>query len=185
MEKNKQYIIFFVIIGFLLILAFILVTAPSSFALNATPATPKEAWQSIPFTDVKTGNSQTLKDLLGKPVIVQAFIVTCPICTRQQEEINRLQEEQGMKSFTFVALDIDPSEREEAIRAHVERNGFTGIYAASPPDLTRALYDEFGPDIITPSSAPVILLCPGGQKTKLPTGIKSATFLKEALETTC
>jgi thiol-disulfide isomerase/thioredoxin len=185
MERNKQYIIFFVIIGFLLILAFILVTAPSSFALNETRATPKDAWQSIPFTDVKTGNSQTLEDLSKKPVIIQAFTVTCPICTRQQEEINRLQEEQGVEPFTFVALDIDPSERDDAIRAHVERNGFRGIYAASPPDLTRALYDEFGPDIITPSSAPVILLCPGGQKTKLPAGIKSATFLKEALETNC
>ncbi|MDD1718256.1 MAG: hypothetical protein LUO88_04190, partial [Methanoregulaceae archaeon] len=88
--------------------------------------------------------------------------------------------EEGM-DFRFVALDIDPNEDEALVRDHLARNNLSGYYAVAPLETTASLLREFGSDIITPSSAPVVLVCPGGSASKLPSGVKEAASLKRAI----
>ncbi|MDD1713047.1 MAG: redoxin family protein [Methanoregulaceae archaeon] len=187
MGKNTQYAIIFSIIA-VVVIATLLIFFPSaqpSNTLEVSGPAADTSWQSMQFRDALSGETHTIREYSGRPVIIQTFTISCPICTRQQQEIVSLRKELGVDAFTFVALDIDPDEQEKAITAHVLKNGFNGTYAASPVDLSRALLDQFGPEIISPSSAPIILVCGDGSSLKLPPGIKTAGSLKEALEKVC
>jgi hypothetical protein len=187
MGKNTQYAIIFAIIA-VVVIASVLIFFPPARPFDASEISGPVAdtsWQSMPFRDALSGETHTIDDYSGRPVIIQTFTITCPICTRQQQEIISLRKELGIDAFTYVALDIDPDEQEEAIRGHVLRNGFTGTYAASPVPLSRALLNQFGPEIISPASAPIILVCRDGSSVKLPPGIKTAGYLEEALDKVC
>lgn len=188
MGKNTQYVIIFAVIAVVAVAASVLILFPPAQPFNASgisgPVTDT-SWQSMPFYDVLSGDTHMIRDYSGRPVIIQTFTIACPICTRQQQEIINLRKELGADTFTYVALDIDPDEQEEAIRGHVQRNGFNGTYAASPVPLSRALLDQFGPEIISPASAPIILVCRDGTSVKLPAGIKTAGYLREALDKVC
>lgn len=172
----------------IVIIAGIMVLYPPSRSFTASDVSvhsPASPWQSIPFRDAVTGENHTVGEFAGRPVIIQAFTIVCPICTRQQQEITSLKKTLGADAFTYIALDIDPAEMDDAIRGHVQRNGFDGIYAVSPVPLTRALLDQFGPEIISPASAPTIIVCRNGTSVKLPSGIKTSGYLKEALDAAC
>jgi hypothetical protein len=187
MGKNTQYAIILAIMA-VVVIASVLVFFPPAQPFHAPEVSGPAAdasWQSMPFRDALSGETHTIRDYSGRPVIIQTFTITCPICTRQQQEIINLRKELGVGAFTYVALDIDPDEKEDAIRGHVLRNGFNGIYAASPVTLSRALLDQFGPEIISPASAPIVLVCRNGDSVKLPPGIKTSGYLKEALDKVC
>ena len=80
-----------------------------------------------------------------------------------------------------MALDIDPNEDEAIVRDHLARNNLSGYYAVAPLEMTASLIRDFGSDIITPSSAPVVLVCPAGDAIHLPSGVKEAASLKRAI----
>ncbi|MDF1541873.1 MAG: hypothetical protein RQ731_09960 [Anaerosomatales bacterium] len=78
-----------------------------------------------------------------------------------------------------VSLDIDANENEEAVREHIERNGFEGYFAISPSVLTQALVDEYGTFIITPPLSPKILVNTDQTEAEaLERGVKSAEELQ-------
>lgn len=166
------------------VVAFVLVTgclATQGSAGTAVPASRERAidWRTTSLHDVSTGANFTIEDFQGVPVLIQAFTVWCPICTSQQHEVMRLRDE-GV-DFRFVALDIDPNEDESLVRDHLARNNLSGSYAVAPIEATASLVREFGSDMITPSSAPVVLVCPGGLASKLPAGVKAVASLKRAI----
>jgi hypothetical protein len=156
-------------------------TTPGNQATETGTSLQGEAWHHYPLTDVVTGSQFNVGEMHGQPVLVFTFTLSCPICTRQQQEILRLSRMPGM-SFQAVGLDIDPNENAAALKANVESNGFYGHYALSPVDNTQMLVDKFGVRVITPASAPVILVTPDGTAQMLPTGIKSAEDLQRILQ---
>jgi len=172
----------------------VLLVAATAFSgcTSTVPATPGnqanetmtslqgEAWHHYPLTDVVTGTPFNVGGMRGEPVLVFTFTLSCPICTRQQQEILRLSRMPGV-SFQAVGLDIDPNENPAALKASVETNGYYGHYALSPADNTQMLVDCFGVQAITPSSAPVILVTPEGTAQMLPAGIKSAEDLRDLI----
>ena len=100
------------------------------------------------------------------------------MCRRQLSETTKLLE--LTDDVIVVALDIDANEDEAAVRAHIERNGFKGYFAISPPELTSALVDEYGTFIITPPLSPKILVDAGQSEAQvLERGVKSAEDLLE------
>ncbi|MBP1928758.1 hypothetical protein J2741_001305 [Methanolinea mesophila] len=139
-----------------------------------------EAWHHYALTDVVSGTQFNVGGMRGEPVLVFTFTLSCPICTRQQQEILRLSQMPDV-SFQAVGLDIDPNEKAADLKANVEANGYYGYYALSPVDATQMLVDCFGVQVITPSSAPVILVTPDGTAQMLPAGIKSAESLRELI----
>ncbi|MCU0630321.1 MAG: hypothetical protein MUF37_04115 [Methanoregulaceae archaeon] len=88
-------------------------------------------------------------------------------------------------SFTAVGIDIDPYENEAVVLKHQSGNGFTGLYAVSPPEMTKELTDEFGVGIISPASAPMVLICSNGSVTRLGSGVKSAEVLGQEILARC
>ena len=84
---------------------------------------------------------------------------------------------------TVVGIGTDPNEDADAILAHVEENGYAGTYANAPQELLDALVQEFGPEIITPPTSPVVLISADHSDARLlDRGFKDADTLKAALE---
>ena len=155
--------------------------SPGNQANQTGASLQGEAWHHYLLTDVVTGTQFNVGSMYGQPVLVFTFTLSCPICTRQQQEILRLSRMPGV-SFQAVGLDIDPNENAAALKANVEANGFYGNYALSPVDNTQMLVDCFGMQVITPASAPVILVTPDGTAQMLPAGIKSAEDLRDLIQ---
>lgn len=141
-------------------------------------------WKAIPLRDVSTSSIFTVRDLAGKPLLLFPFTTWCSICTAQQNEIKRLQV-RSPGSFNAVGIDIDPYENDDVVRKHQSDNRYYGMYAVAPPEMTNELTNEFGVDIITPASAPVLLICSNGTVIRFDRGIKSAEVLAQAIRIRC
>ena len=141
-------------------------------------------WMNIELTDVATGNTFTISDFAGKPVLVEFFAVWCPVCTRQQEETKKLEAMDG-HDIVSVAVNIDSGEGEDRVRKHIEENGFDWHYAVARADFGKSLTDDFGLSIVHPPSAPVVLICPDQTVYKLRAGVKSADDLRDSVSEYC
>jgi thiol-disulfide isomerase/thioredoxin len=141
-------------------------------------------WRDIPLRDVVSGESFRISDFEGQTVLLESFAVWCPTCTKQQEEVRKLHEQIG-DGVISISLDVDPNEDENLVREHAIRNGFDWRYAVAPPELTRALIDQFGTAIVAAPSAPMILICRGEEARLLKRGVKRADKLREEIQRGC
>ncbi|MCU0631873.1 MAG: redoxin domain-containing protein [Methanolinea sp.] len=139
-----------------------------------------DAWRTVELQDVQTGEKFSVASLSGKPIILYTFTVSCPICTLQQKEITALKKSLG-ESVVVIGLDIDPKEEVDVLKSHIQKNGFSGYYVLSPPEMTGSLMDHFGPVVVNPASAPVMVICHEGSARLLATGIKSSSSLSSSL----
>jgi len=144
-------------------------------------------WRSFPLTDVSSGEAFKISDFAGKMVLVESFAVWCPVCTKQQQEIKKLHEENenSENEIISISLDTDPNEDEQKVLEAVQERGFTWRFAVSPAELTKLLIDEFGPAIVNAPFAPVILVCENQSARLLGRGSKSAEELKAEIERGC
>ena len=150
-----------------------------------SPSDPIDtSWMNIQLKDVNSGESFTINDFKGTPVLLESFAVWCPLCTKQQTETKKLHEEVG-DSIISVALDTDPNEDESFVKSHAKNNGFNWRYVISPRELTQALVDQYGPGVVSAPSVPVILVCPDQSTRFLSRGIKSAEVLKQEVAKGC
>jgi thiol-disulfide isomerase/thioredoxin len=139
-------------------------------------------WRNIELKDVIQGDYYKISDFSDKPVLLESFAVWCPTCTKQQKEIKKLHSDVG-GDIVSISLNTDVNENEDLILNHAKKNGFTWIYSVSPTDFSQGLINEFGVSVVNAPSAPVILICPGQQKTKLlRSGIKSPDELKSEID---
>ena len=88
-------------------------------------------------------------------------------------------EDQGV---ILVALNTDPNEDESAVRDHVEQYGLEGRFAVAPQEMTDMLVEEYGADIVSVPTAPVVLVSPDQTSGRLlPRGLKSLEELQAEL----
>jgi cytochrome oxidase Cu insertion factor (SCO1/SenC/PrrC family) len=194
MQKNTPFLVIGVLIIVLVAVLFTLIqgarpledspVSTKNMIVSPDNDSIKNTWKDVPLRDVSTASVFNVRELEGKPVLLFCFTTWCSICTAQQNEIKRLQA-LSPGSFTSLGIDVDPYENEDVVRRYQSDNGFPGVYAIAPPELTNELVNEFGMDIITPASAPMILICSNGTVTQLDRGIKSAGFLEQAIRTRC
>ncbi len=149
-------------------------------------ATDEEAaaeWLAIELTDVRTGESFTIAEFAGTPVLLESFAVWCPICTNQQKQVRALHEKVG-DEVVSIALNTDPNEDRAKVAAHLGRHGFDWHYAVAPVELILALKEEFGVGILNAPSAPMVLICPDQNvREMLRRGVKRVNFLEEQVAT--
>lgn len=194
MQKNTPFLVIGVLIIVLVAVLFTLIqgarpledspVSTKNMIVSPDNDSIKNTWKDVPLRDVSTASVFNVRELEGKPVLLFCFTTWCSICTAQQNEIKRLQA-LSPGSFTSLGIDVDPYENEDVVRRYQSDNGFPGVYAIAPPELTNELVNEFGMDIITPASAPMILICSNGTVTQLDRGIKTAGFLEQAIRTRC
>jgi thiol-disulfide isomerase/thioredoxin len=167
--------------GIILALLILIICSAGCTGTDGSPAQESsDTWKTFELTDVRTGTVFSLSSFDDHPVLIQTFTITCPVCMRQQEEITRLHDS-GTVPFVMVGLDIDPNGNSGSLRSYTDRQGYYGLYARSPPEMTRLLADRFGIPVLSPAQAPLILICPDGNATLLPSGIKTTDDLEKAL----
>lgn len=159
---------------------------PTTQSSDSVPSdsTPILNWKTSPLVDVRTEESFTISDFAGKPVLVESFAVWCPVCIKQQQEIQKLHQELG-DSFVSISLDTDPNEDAQKVLEAVLDRGFDWRFAISPAELTKSLIDEFGPAIVNAPIAPIILVCEDQSTRFLGRGTKDVEELKAELERGC
>lgn len=78
-----------------------------------------------------------------------------------------------------MAIAVDENEDAQLIRATWKSRGLTEPVAISPQSLTTALVNEYGPEIVTPPQAPIVLISADQSSARLlPSGLKSESRLK-------
>ena len=77
------------------LLLFLFMFFAAYMAFGDDSATKSTNWHDITLKDVKTGRTFKVADFNGKPIILETFAVWCPICTKQQREIQKLHSEIG------------------------------------------------------------------------------------------
>jgi len=142
---------------------------------------PVENWKSVELTDVITGETFTVAQYAGKPILVESFAVWCPTCTKQQKEIKRVKELRG-EEIIHISIDTDPNEDENKVIRHANDNNFDWHYSVSPSEVTNALIEEFGLTVVNAPSAPVILICEDQSTRLLEKGVKTAEELIQEVE---
>ncbi|NYT06982.1 MAG: TlpA family protein disulfide reductase [Methanomicrobiales archaeon] len=164
--------------GIVLLILLALVMAPGCTTVPGDGT--DDSWRTTELTDVRTGEVFSVSRFADRPVLIQTFTITCPVCMQQQEEITRLEQE-GSIPFIMIGLDIDPNGDAASLLRYAEQRGYAGRYARSPPDMTRSLVDRFGMGVLSPARAPLILVCPDGTAGLLAPGVKSAGDLSRVL----
>jgi hypothetical protein len=137
-------------------------TVPSGGAStpSATPSVAADALLAVTFTDVRSGETFTLAELVASgPVLLEPMAVWCTNCRAQQHEVLRAHES---AAFTSVSLDVDLSESPSELAAYADREGFDWHFAMADADLYRLLQDRFGVAATNPPSTPLIVIEPDG-----------------------
>lgn len=147
---------------------------------------PPIDWKEAELTSIVTGENFKISDFAGKPVLVESFAVWCPVCLRQQEEINELQEQVG-DAVVFVSLDTDPNEDATKIQEYLVKQNyeFDWYFAVAPVEVTQSLIKDFGLMVVNAPSAPVILVCPDQSTRFLDAGVKKVGELEEEITKGC
>ena len=145
-------------------------------AVNAQLELP--AWMDIELEDALSGETFTIRELVGRPILLESFAVWCSICLRQQKEMARLVEMEGDR-IVHIALDTDPNEDLESVREHALSHGFSWYYAVAPIEMTQLLIETFGLTVVNAPRAPVVLIAEDGTAELLPSGVKMAEELLE------
>jgi hypothetical protein len=136
-------------------------------------------WMNSSLTDVMSSEQFQIRDLSSSPVLILAFTIPCPICNEQQREIGRLR--MNLPDLQIVGLAIDPYERPESLKDYVIKNGFSGKYVIATEEVDTSLLKNFGMQALTPSEAPVFIICRAGEVRLLTGGMKPASMLQAAL----
>ena len=95
-----------------------------------------------------------------------------------------LKEKEGI-AIIHISLDTDPNEDETNVKEHIETHGLDWYFTISPIELTNALIEEFGLQVVNAPSAPVVLICEDGSARLLTSGVKSADELLAAIDEGC
>jgi len=137
------------------------------------------AWATIPLTDVRTGETFTLAGSGDRVVFVEPMAVWCSSCRQQQETAREAVAGLDPSRVTWVAIDVDPNETPEMLARFADENEFPFTYAIAGVDLSRALADAFGAQVLSPPSTPVIVIGTDGTVTLTEFGHKSQERIAE------
>lgn len=138
-------------------------------------------WRGMQLKDIRTQNQFTVNEF-DNPVILESFAVWCPLCTKQQVELQKLHE---LMEVVTISVNTDPNEDEQAVLQHIESNRFTGLYAVAPKEFTQSLIDEFGVGVVNAPSVPKILICPDGTTHFMKKGVTLVEQLQSEINTLC
>lgn len=156
--------------------------ADSSAEESADTGAERPDWIEMELRDARTDEKFRIAEYGERYVLVDSFAMWCPVCTEQQREFEAVLAERP-DEVAAVSLNTDPNEGVSGVRDYVERHDFDWPFAVAQPSVTSALVDEFTEVVVNAPAAPVILVCPNGDRRLLERGVKSADTLFDATQT--
>jgi thiol-disulfide isomerase/thioredoxin len=149
-------------------------TDPPATTSSAPPTTVLDlsafpVFMTLPITDVD-GLTFALVDLVGTPVVVEAFATWCPKCRDQLERTNAAAAELGTEAVV-LALSVETDLGAGDVAAYAERNGFSNVrFAVMTPEMLAAMVDALGNSVANPPSTPIVVIDSAGRPGELSTG---------------
>lgn len=143
---------------------------------TTSPATGEPlAWLDMALTDARTGATFKLSDYGEQTVILEMMDPLCYLCRDQLKEVAAALEVVGDKAVA-VSLDIG-GKGETALVRWSDENAATWPVALMPKDFRQALVADFGPQVVTPSGTPIIIIDHSGTPHVTDPGIKKSAML--------
>ena len=168
--------------------AVVSVTAPPLAAsavpdeLAATsPAAALDPWRTAQLTDVRSGETFTIADLAGSVVVIEPMAIWCSNCAQQQKQASKALTALASEDIVYISLDVDPGERETDLAAYADEKGFDWRFVVAGRDLSRALAQAFGDQVLSPPSTPKIIVGADGQVSGPDFGIQDAAAIEAEL----
>lgn len=140
---------------------------------QAAPPAALPAWQTLPLTDARTGETFTLADFSGKTVFVEPMATWCTNCRAQLGNVSAAQQNLG-DDVVFVALSVETNITSSDLAAYADANNFGWTFAVMTPELLAELVTAYGRTITNPPSTPHFIIYPDGTTSELSTGVHSA-----------
>lgn len=148
---------------------------------NSSQEAIQANWMTTPLIDITTNQQFSLSQFKDKYVLVEVFAVWCPNCKRQLQVMQEFKRD----DLIHVSINTDPNEDASTVQKFIAQNNFEGYFAISPAQTTQQLIDEFGINVVSAPSVPVILICPDKKSRLLPKGHKDQVTLEAEISQGC
>jgi thiol-disulfide isomerase/thioredoxin len=136
-----------------------------SDASAARDALASHPWATAMLTDVTSGQPFTIADFAGRTVFIESMAIWCTNCRAQQGRFTDALAQLDPDRVAYVVLTVDPSESADDLARYKQSREFAGVYAVAGRDVSAALKDEFGANVLNPPSVPLIRISPAGEIT--------------------
>jgi cytochrome oxidase Cu insertion factor (SCO1/SenC/PrrC family) len=133
-------------------------TALEAGSLADDTAAADATWLDIELTDAASGETFTLASLKGQVVALEPMAIWCTNCKAQQDNVKEVYAAVQDAGVRYISLGIDPNEDPDSLARYAERREYPWTFSQSSNEFARALSDEFGPQILSPPSTPLIVL---------------------------
>lgn len=97
------------------------------------------------FEDIN-GNKYSIKNFIGKPIIIHFIISNCPSCIYSLKNLRDVQNESNLRNLKVIVISIDPNDNvNELIKVKVNYGNPEWIFVRNPPslDITNKLNVNF------------------------------------------
>lgn len=147
----------------------------------ASPAAALEPWQTLALRDVRSDETFTVADLAGKLVVIEPMAIWCSNCERQQRAASEALAAIDSDDVVYISLDVDPGEAGSDLAAYADERGFDWRFVIAGRDMSRALAQAFGDQVLAPPSTPKIIVTPTGEVIGPQFGIADAEAVEQEL----
>jgi thiol-disulfide isomerase/thioredoxin len=155
--------------------------APSTGASTQPASSPTDgvqltqAWATAELTDVRNGERFRIADFVadGRVVFLETMAIWCTNCRRQQGDVVAALAKLDPARVTWIGVDVDASESADALADYSRTLGFDWPFVVAGPDLARSLAAEFGDQVLSPPSTPIVVIGTDGRVTLTEFGHKS------------
>ncbi len=130
------------------------------------------AWQTLPLTNARTGETFALADFEGQTVLVEPMATWCVNCRQQLGNLLEARAQLG-DEVTFIALSVETNISDADLARYADEAGFEWTFAVMTPELLRALAADFGRGVAAPPATPHFVIGPDGEAGELLTGLRS------------
>jgi len=111
-------------------------------------------------------------------VAIEPMAIWCSNCQIQQTEAVAATAATASEDLVYIGLDVDPNEQAADLAAYSEQQGFDWPFAVVSTEVARSLAAEFGDQVLSPPSTPLILVGPDGTVIERHFGIRGADELE-------
>lgn len=150
-------------------------------ASGTVGATLTQAWATRTLTDVETGTTFRIADLVasGRVVFIETMAIWCTKCRAQQADALTALASLDRSRVVWVTIDVELSESAQALVEYEDHFGFDFEYVLADADLARELAADFGDGVLAPPSTPIIVVGTDGTVTLTEFGHKSVERILE------
>lgn len=157
--------------------------AASSSQPVIPPNEPSPEWTTVSVIDSKTGKSFSIKDELGKVVVVEGMATWCPSCWAQGREIKSfLADLKDTSNLVVISLSLDTKESAADLNDYAKIGGYSWQFVTSTIPLYRDLGNRYGATYLDPTLSPMFIIDKKGQIQNFRKGLIKAEELSQIIQ---